>query len=269
MNKHAPVGVFDSGVGGLTAVKELHRLMPFEDIVYFGDTARVPYGSRSPETILRYVKEDVAFLLSKGVKLILAACGTASSVLPAEYVASLPVPCFGVVESTARAAVCATRTGRIGVIGTGATIKSGSYVKAIQALRPDARLYEQSCPLFVPLVENGRISPGDPITAEIAREYLEPLRRAEVDTLILGCTHYPIIAPIIAAVMGSEVALIDSGSEGAGAAMLTLKKNGLCAENGKGTVQYYVSDSTEGFDELARIFLDDYLPGTAVQAAWD
>ncbi|MDO5602075.1 MAG: glutamate racemase [Oscillospiraceae bacterium] len=267
--KHAPIGVFDSGVGGLTAVKELHRLLPGEDIVYFGDTARVPYGSRSGETILRYAKEDVAFLLSKDVKLILVACGTVSSLLPPAYAASLPVPCFGVVESTAAAAAAATKNGRIGVIGTAATIKSGSYVEAISKLRPDIQLYKQSCPLFVPLVENGRVSKDDPVTAAVAREYLAPLQKAQVDTLILGCTHYPIIAPVIASVMGPKVTLVDSGREGAKAAAKALQQRGLLSGGAGGAVRYYVSDSTEGFDELAHIFLDDYRRGTAVQAPWD
>lgn len=209
----APIGVFDSGLGGLTAVRELRRILPGEDIVYFGDTGRVPYGTRGVDVIVRYAKQDIAFLLEQNVKYVMAACGTVSSTLPEAYTRTLPVPYTGVVQSAAAAAVRATRTGLIGVIGTPATVKSGSYNAAIAALMPGARIVATACPLFVPLVENGYFGADNAVTRLVARDYLKDIRAAGVDTLILGCTHYPLIAPIIADLMGPEVALIDPGRE--------------------------------------------------------
>ena len=167
------IGVFDSGLGGLTAVRELRRILPGEDIVYFGDTGRVPYGTRGRDIIVEYAKQDIAFLLSKGVKAVIAACGTVSSTLPAEVAASLPVPYMGVVESAARAAVLATKTGRIGVIGTPATVASGSYPAAIRRLMPGAAITATACPLFVPLVENGYFGVQNPVTRLVAQDYLK------------------------------------------------------------------------------------------------
>ena len=195
------IGVFDSGLGGLTAVRELRRILPGEDIVYFGDTGRVPYGTRGRDIIVEYAKQDIAFLLSKGVKAVIAACGTVSSTLPAEVAASLPVPYMGVVESAARAAVLATKTGRIGVIGTPATVASGSYPAAIRRLMPGAAITATACPLFVPLVENGYFGVQNPVTRLVAQDYLKDVKSAGVDTLILGCTHYPLIAPVLADLM--------------------------------------------------------------------
>ena len=212
MSSNHPIGVFDSGVGGLTAVKELRALLPHEDIVYFGDTSRAPYGNRSRDTILRYARQDVNFLLSQKVKMIIAACGTVSSVA-ASMGQSLPVPFTGVVTPTCRAAVKATKNKRIGVIATAATIDSGSYRKELNALHPEIQVFEQPCPLFVPLVENAFIDPGDQVTNLVAQRYLSGLRGAGVDTLILGCTHYPIISAIISKAMGDQVTLIDSGRE--------------------------------------------------------
>ena len=214
-----PIGVFDSGLGGLTGVRELRRLLPGEDIVYFGDTGRVPYGSRSHETILQYARQDIAFLLSQNVKCIMAACGTVSSTFPAEEAARLPVPYMGVVTSAARQAARATHSRRIGVIGTAATIRSHSYELMLRRLVPGAEITARPCPLFVPLVENGYVDGSAPDRQQVARlviaQYLEEVRAAGVDTLILGCTHYPLIAPAIARVMGPGVSLIDSGREGA------------------------------------------------------
>lgn len=177
-----PIGVFDSGLGGLTAVRELRRVLPGETIVYFGDTGRVPYGSRSRDTIIQYAKQDIAFLLSQNVKYIMAACGTVSSILPAEVSGRLPVPYTGVLEAAARAAAKATCIRRIGVIGTAATIRSGSYERLLRALLPDVQVYTRACPMFVPLVENGYLGAGNPITTAIAEEYLAPIRSAGVDT---------------------------------------------------------------------------------------
>ena len=187
-----PIGVFDSGLGGLTAVRQLRRVLPGEDIVYFGDTGRVPYGSRGRDIIVQYARQDIRFLLQKDVKFIIAACGTVSSTYPPEEAARLPVPFTGVVGATARAAVDATRNRKIGIIGTAATVRSGSYAAIIRDMMPDVQIFARACPMFVPLVENGYFNDGNPVTKLIIAEYLQELKDAGVDTLILGCTHYPL-----------------------------------------------------------------------------
>ena len=256
------IGVFDSGLAGLTAVRELRRILPGEDIVYFGDTGRVPYGTRGRDIIVEYAKQDIAFLLSKGVKAVIAACGTVSSTLPAEVAASLPVPYMGVVESAARAAVLATKTGRIGVIGTPATVASGSYPAAIRRLMPGAAITATACPLFVPLVENGYFGVQNPVTRLVAQDYLKDVKSAGVDTLILGCTHYPLIAPVLVDLMGPGVTLVDVGRAAAQSARHMLERTGLLRAPRQGKVEYYVSDSTEQFDRLAHIFLGEYAGGS-------
>ena len=258
----SPVGVFDSGLGGLTAVRELRRILPGEDIVYFGDTGRVPYGTRSRDTIVEYARQDIAFLLSKGVKAVIAACGTVSSTLPAAVAGSLPVPYMGVVESAAKAAELATRTGRIGIIGTPATVASGSYPAAIRRLMPGAAITATACPLFVPLVENGYFGAKNTVTRLVAQDYLKDVKAAGVDTLILGCTHYPLIAPVIADIMGPGVALVDVGRAAAQSVRHMLERGGLLNAQARGTVEYYVSDSTEQFDRLAHVFLGEYAGGS-------
>ena len=253
-----PIGVFDSGLGGLTGVKELRKRLPHENIVYFGDTGRVPYGSRSPETILQYARQDIAFLLSQNVKCIMAACGTVSSTYPAAEAAKLPVPYLGVVDAAAREAAFATRNRRIGVIGTAATIRSRSYETLLRKLVPGVEITARPCPLFVPLVENGFISSGDPITRLVVERYLLPLREAGVDALILGCTHYPILSEVIASVMGSGVALIDSGRETALCAADTLARCGLLNEREEpGGCSFFVSDRPEDFCRIAALFLGE------------
>ncbi|WP_418718058.1 glutamate racemase [Candidatus Allofournierella merdipullorum] len=250
------IGVFDSGAGGLTAVRQLRRLLPGEKIVYFGDTGRVPYGTRSPSAVFQYAKQDIAFLLSKNVKFLLAACGTVSSILPADYTAALPVPFAGVVDAASAAAAAATKNGRIGVIGTSATIRSGSYEQRLHNADGGFQVFAKACPMFVPLVENGYVAPDDPVTAAIARQYLEPLRGEGVDTLILGCTHYPLIAPAIAKVMGPEVTLIDAGREGALLARRRLSELDLLAPEGsEGGAEYFVSDEPAGFEPFIRLFV--------------
>lgn len=255
--RRKPVGVFDSGLGGLTAVRELRRILPHEDIVYFGDTGRVPYGTRGRDTIIRYAKQDIAFLLEQGVKYIIAACGTVSSTLPRSYSDTLPVPYTGVVASTAKAAADATRAGRIGVIGTPATVASRSYENAIRALLPEAEIVAVGCPLFVPLVENGYFDRDNQVTRLVAQDYLKSIRAAGVDTLILGCTHYPLIAPIIGDVMGPDVRLIDPGRETAKFAKSALEAAGLLNDAG-GRAEYYVSDDVESFHRLSEWFLGEY-----------
>ncbi len=259
-----PIGVFDSGLGGLTAVRELKKVLPHENIVYFGDTGRVPYGGRSPGTILQYAKEDIAFLLSKNVKCVMAACGTVSSILPPSVTDALPVPFIGVVEAAANAAVSATKNQKIGVIGTAATIRSKSYEQHIKAQLPACHIFARACPMFVPLVENGYLGKGNPITTAIAEEYLAALRQAGVDTLILGCTHYPLIADIIGEVMGSDVTLIDPGKETADAARRILTQNNLLGQN-SGSADYFVSDSVDSFRGIANRFLGEYAGGEVTQ----
>lgn len=251
-----PIGVFDSGLGGLTAVRELLSILPQENVVYFGDTGRVPYGTRSRETILKYAAQDMAFLLSKNVKLIIAACGTVSSVA-GELGEAQSVPYTGVVQPTALAASLATRNSKIGVIGTTATIHSGSYRRAIHERNPEIEVYEQDCPMFVPLVENDFFGPETAVPALVAERYLAPLKEAGVDTLILGCTHYPILRETIQKVMGPDVVLIDSGRETASYAMELLREqDALCDRTQEGHCDFYVSDSTEGFSKTASLFLD-------------
>ena len=247
-----PIGVFDSGLGGLTGVRELRKRLPHENIVYFGDTGRVPYGSRSPETILQYARQDIAFLLSKDVKCIMAACGTVSSIYPAAEAAKLPVPYLGVVDAAAREAAFVTRNRRIGVIGTAATIRSGAYEKYLHKKDGTLDLFTQACPLFVPLVENGRVHRGDVVIETVVKEYLTPLKDAGVDTLILGCTHYPLLEEVIGDFMGPDVTLIDSGAEAANLASTQFDPN-----EGTGTTQYFVSDDPQGFDQLAELFLQE------------
>ncbi|MCL2486271.1 MAG: glutamate racemase [Oscillospiraceae bacterium] len=252
-----PIGVYDSGLGGLTAVKELRRRLPGEGIIYFGDTGRVPYGNRSRETICKYTIQAMRFLTQKRVKMIIAACGTVSSV--AEDIGnSISVPFTGVVRPAAKAAADATRSGRIGVIGTAATISSGSYRARIAELAPKARVFEQACGLLVPLVENGFVSTDDEVTRLVTERYLKPIIAKKVDTLILGCTHYPILKPIIGDVMGDGVTLIDAGEQAAILAGDILRQKAMLNESTQpGKSAFYVSDRTEGFSQIAGMFLGE------------
>ena len=207
-----PIGVFDSGIGGLTVVRELMHRLPREGIVYFGDTARLPYGTKSPATVRRFSVENTRFLLNQGVKLVVVACNTSSAVALEALRRQFDIPILGVVEPGARAAVAASRSGRIGVIGTYGTVGSGSYEKAIRALRPDAVVHSVACPLFVPLAEEGWMD--HPVTRQVAGEYLATLRAARIDTLVLGCTHYGVLRGAIQSVLdGDQVTLVDSGAE--------------------------------------------------------
>ena len=263
-----PIGVFDSGLGGLTAVRQLRRLLPGEDIVYFGDTGRVPYGPRGRDTIVQYARQDVHFLLSRNVKFIMAACGTVSSTYPLEEAARLPVPYTGVIGAASRAAADATRNGCIGVIGTPATIRSGSYAAQLRQLVPGVRIVAKACPMFVPLVENGYVNDGNPVTRLIIEEYLTQVRDAGIDTLILGCTHYPLLKKMIGDFMGDNVTLIDSGKVTAQAAAAALADLGLL--NGRsegGNAHYYVSDTPDNFDELEHRFLGEFAGGPVEKIA--
>lgn len=251
-----PIGVFDSGLGGLTALRELSRLLPAEDIIYFGDTGRVPYGGRSRETLIRYARQDVAFLRTFDLKGIVVACGTVSTTALDVLTAENDIPIWGVVEPASDAAVQATRNGKIGLIGTQASIRSGAYERRIASLRPDAQVFAAACPLFVPLVENGRFRPGDLVAETVAAEYLRPLKEDGIDTLMLGCTHYPLLKRVIGGVMGPDVTLVDVGEQCARRVAGTLRERGSLTGPGRtGRCRFFVSDSVEGFSGLASIFL--------------
>lgn len=256
-----PIGVFDSGLGGLTALRELRRLLPEEDFVYFGDTGRVPYGGKGREIIQHYARQDVAFLRSFDPKAIVIACGTVSANALAVLTPESDLPIFGVVGPAAQAAAETTRNGRVGIIATAASIRSGAYEREIHALRPDITVFSQPCPLFVPLVENGRFRPGDKVVELVAEEYLQPLRDAGVDTLVLGCTHYPLLRDVVAQTIGEGVALIDTGAVCAGYAAHSLSRSGLLARRERGSCRYFVSDSTQDFARLAAIFLGGEMEG--------
>lgn len=248
-----PIGVFDSGLGGLTAVKELRRVLPGEDIIYFGDTGRVPYGSRSKETIIKYARQDVRFLLSFDIKAVLVACGTVSTVALPSIAGEWGVPLVGIVHPTVRKAANVTRNGMVGLIATQASVRAQAYEMAMRGIDPAIRLYSDACPLLVPLVENGRVGSGDPVTRLVLEEYLAPMRERGVDTLILGCTHYPLLGEAIGEILPG-VALINSGAEAAG--FIASARDWERAEPGReGQTRYYVSDNAEGFARISRLFL--------------
>ncbi|MBI5144602.1 MAG: glutamate racemase [Candidatus Omnitrophica bacterium] len=247
------IGVFDSGVGGLTVVKELIRQLPAEDIIYFGDTARVPYGIKSKETVIRFSIENILFLLKQEVKLICIACNTVSSVALPIIQNHFKVPMVGVLESGVREAVYATRNKRIGVIGTRGTIKSRAYEIQIKQLDPQVKVTAAACPLFVPFVEEGWLS-GRPVL-EVAQSYLKPIKKAGVDTVILGCTHYPLLKPVIREVLGKKVTLIDSAKQVAMEVKNILAQEGLLNKGRRGKQRFYVSDNPEWFSGLAKRFL--------------
>lgn len=264
MANAAPVGVFDSGIGGLTVAHEIIRQLPHERLIYFGDTARVPYGPKSPDTVRRYSREIASFLQSEGVKAIVVACNTATAHALPVLRQELPLPVIGVVEPGARAAMRATRSGHVGVIGTAGTIKSGAYERAIRDIDSDVRITARACPLFVPLIEEGWID--SEATRLVAREYLEPLAEAGVDTLVLGCTHYPLLKPLIAEVMGPDVQLIDSAAETAAEAARVLAERGLeSPETGEGAHRFVASDDPLQFLQLGQRFLGDAIGGVEVR----
>ncbi|HEX2716050.1 MAG TPA: glutamate racemase [Gemmatimonadaceae bacterium] len=249
----APIGVFDSGIGGLTVARELMRQLPDESIIYFGDTARVPYGPKSPDTVRRYSREITSYLRDRGVKAVVVACNTATAHALSALREEQPIPVIGVVEPGARAAVAASR-GKIGVIGTLGTIQSGAYERAIRALAPETRIVARACPLFVPLVEEGWLDHR--ATRLVADEYLAPFAAEHVEALVLGCTHYPLLKPLIAEVLGSGVALIDSAEQTAAETRRVLEERGLLApRNGRPTRDWVASDAPQQFLRMAERFL--------------
>lgn len=253
MDKRA-IGVFDSGIGGLSCVKEIMRIMPNEDVIYFGDTGRVPYGSRSQETLMKYVRQDIRFLKSFDIKMIIIACGTASSAVLPWIGDELDLPILGVVTPAAQAAVKATKNKKIGVLGTVATVKYGKYVDEIKAVCPEAEVFQKACPMFVPLVENGYTK--SEVTEIIAKEYLKEMKKSGVDTVILGCTHYPLLKDVIGKIMGEGVTLIDSGAAAANSAYRLLKEKDIERDEKGGNYKYFVSDAAGEFSKLGGVFLE-------------
>ncbi len=250
------IGVFDSGIGGLTVVRELRRRLPQEDIVYFGDTARVPYGIKSSETVTRFSRANCEFLLRFDPKLIVVACNTASAAALPTLKASLPVPALGVVEPGAKEAVLKADGHTIAVIATEATINSDAYRRAMKRIQPDVRVVQKPCPLFVPLAEEGRPC-NDPITQAVVRDYLEPIVRLDPRVMVLGCTHYPLLKGAIAEVMGPQVELVDSGAQTAKTVVARLKADEALADRSEpGRLSCYVSDNPQRFREIGQRFLD-------------
>lgn len=257
MNR-APIGIFDSGIGGLTVTRAIFERLPAEATIYFGDTARVPYGPKSPDTVRRYSMEIQDWLLGQGVKAIVVACNTSSAHALDDLRAASPVPVIGVIEPGARAATKATRGGVIGVIGTAGTIRSNAYAKAIHALLPAATVEQVPCPLLVPLVEEGWFD--HEATRIIAAEYLEPLVRDGLDTLVLGCTHYPLLKPLLRRHLGPQVFLIDSAEETAKAVAARLAELDLAAPDGHvGYHRFVVSDDEARFLEVGGRFVGEKL----------
>lgn len=248
-----PIGVFDSGVGGLTVVAALERRLPGESVLYLGDTARLPYGTKSRATVVRYTRANVDFLLDRGVKAVVLACNTASALALDELVDDAPpVPVWGVVEPGARRALEVTR-GHVGVVATESTIRSDAYGRTLRALAPDLRVTSAACPLFVPLVEEGW--PDDPIAEQIAHRYLDPLLAEDIDTLVLGCTHYPLLVPTLRRVVGEDVHLVDSAETVAAVVAADLEREGLLATEHEADSHFCVTDSGERFGALARRIL--------------
>jgi glutamate racemase len=259
----APIGIFDSGLGGLTVTRAIIERLPAESTVYFGDTARVPYGPKSPETVRRYSLEILHWLLGQGVKLVVIACNTSTAHALEALQAESPVPVIGVIRPGARAALAGTRGGPIGVIGTAGTIASDAYGRAIRTLRADADVRQLACPLFVPLVEEGWFD--HPATELVAREYLAPLLEAGIDSLVLGCTHYPLLKPLLARVLGPDVRLIDSAEETARAVAEQLTRDNLTAPTGNRVQhRFAVSDDEVRFRNVGSRFIGEKLTAAEV-----
>jgi glutamate racemase len=257
--RRRPIGVFDSGLGGLTVLRALHRRLPGEDLVYFGDTARVPYGTKGEKTVRAFARQDAGVLVERGVKLVVVACNTASAFALEHLREVLPVPVLGVIEPGVEEALRATRGGPVGVIGTSGTIRSGRYQQELQRRLPGTRIVARECPLFVPLVEEGLM--GHAMTAMAARDYLAPLKEAGVDTLILGCTHYPLLKADIGREMGPQVVLVDSAEALAAAVQELLAARGLQCRDGDapdgraGDLAFLLSDIPWKFAEIGARFL--------------
>jgi len=255
MNKDSPIGVFDSGIGGLTVLHSIMDALPRENTVYLGDTARAPYGAKSVETVLRYSFENSEFLVEKGVKIVVVACNTSTAIALGRLQERLSVPVIGVIEPGVRRAVRNTKNKKIGVIGTEATIQSGAYTGALKAADGGIEVYSRACPLFVPLVEEGWTD--NAVVELTVKAYLASLKQSGIDTLILGCTHYPLLKKAIRKFMGSNVRLVDSAEETAKEVVVALKKNTLAKKSGKGIHSFFVSDTPDRFIKVGRRFLGE------------
>jgi len=274
-----PVGVFDSGMGGLTVLRELRRRLPAEDLLYFGDTARVPYGTKGARTVRAFARQDADFLVARGAKLVVVACNTASAFAIDDLRAALPVPVLDVIAPGVATALARTRGGPVGIVATRGTVESGRYQQLLAAEIGEARVVARPCPLFVPLAEEGLLD--HPVTRRMAEEYLAPLREAGVDTLILGCTHYPLLKGVIGEVMGPDVALVDSAEALSVAAAQELTRRGLrrpegagrAAARNEGRIEFYLSDLPWKFREVGALFLgrpiDEVHTVNVNEAAWD
>lgn len=256
IDRDAPVGVFDSGVGGLTVAREIMRNLPSEKIVYFGDTARVPYGSKSKETVIRYSRQIIRFLQEQGVKAIVVACNTASAFALDTVRGEFDIPIIGVIESGAEVAAAETRNKKVGVIGTEGTVGSGIHAAYLHSMDPEITVFGKACPLFVPLVEEGWLH--DPVTVEVASRYLKELQEKDIDTLILGCTHYPLLRSTIRKVMGEGVCLVNPAYETALELGVLLREKGLLStgtEPSEFPYRFYVSDLADKFNAFANSIL--------------
>jgi len=253
--KGSPIGVFDSGIGGLTVLHQILQSLPHENTVYLGDTARSPYGTKSVETVLRYSFENSRFLVEKGVKVVVVACNTSTAVALGSLKDKLTIPVIGVIEPGVRRAIQSTKTKRVGIIGTEATIQSGAYTRALKAVDPAIEVYSRSCPLFVPLVEEGWTD--NEVVDMTVNAYLGSLKQSGIDTLILGCTHYPLLKKAIRKFMGSGVRLVDSAEETAKEVESILKKEAIAKKTGKAVHSFFVTDAPDRFIKVGRRFLGE------------
>jgi len=250
-NNSKPIGIFDSGFGGLTVMSEINKCLPKENLIYFGDTAHVPYGSKSKDTVIKFSKDIAGFLVKKNIKLLVIACNTASAFALKDLQKSLKIPVIGVIEPGAKAAIKASKNKNIGVIGTEGTVKSDSYLKAIRKIS-NAKVTQAACPLFVPLVEEGWTN--DKITHDTAKRYLKPLLNRNIDTLVLGCTHYPLLKKVLQKQAGKHITLIDSAKATANEVKNILKTENIQASGTKGTLTFFVSDNPEKFQSIGSKF---------------
>jgi len=258
--KNKAIGIFDSGLGGLTVLKEIKKILPREDIVYFGDTARVPYGTKSKETVIKFSAQNAGFLTGLNVKMIVVACNTSSSFSLPALKRRYDIPVIGVIEPGAREAARATRKMKVGVIGTRATVSSGVYEREIKRINPEIRVTSEACPLFVPFAEEGWLK--DDITKRVAGRYLAPFKKRNIDAIVLGCTHYPLLKPAIRGALGKDVALIDSAAQTAKAVKRALEERGMrTSKNGMGKCRFYVSDEPGLFKKIGSRFLGSRIDG--------
>jgi glutamate racemase len=254
-NKESAIGVFDSGIGGLTVLQKIIETLPKENSVYLGDTARAPYGTKSVETVLRYSFENTEFLVQKDVKAVVVACNTSTAIALAKLRDTLSIPVIGVIEPGVRRAIKSTKNKKVGVIGTEATVQSGAYTRALKEADTGIEVYSRACPLFVPLVEEGWTD--NDVVEMTVKAYMGSLKQSGIDTLILGCTHYPLLKKVIRKFMGSGVRLVDSAEETAQEVEAALKKGGLTRKTGKGVHSFFVTDAPDRFVKVGRRFLGE------------